>query len=669
MKRAKKFDNQIVYAVYFLSMACLYFGGNIFYGNISFVDVCKFISFLVIDVLIPGMVIMGYFQKDICNKKAILPLAFGIGLIKVWGEFFLSSFCKFTWLGLAVICFVDVLCLTIFGLQLHNRREKNKENRIFYFVPTAFTTVLFLIEFLAVCMRGMLPVKRESAQYDIDVFYWIGNAISLKLGFPPTDFRCVGESYKYHYFSSLILAEISKITNIDVVELCLFFSPFIVVIILSFGMYALLSEEIKNEKIVAWLMLVALLTEGNYSYISHLYLFPFGFDYGIAFGILTVILLMELIKQRREALSLKIMFLAATFIFISTGCKGPVGIVILIGFGILSLWYLIKRRWKEGMVSGFTWLVAFGAAYFIFIYGNVSNGSAKLYIWGAKTIFYKLNGYGMLELLERITEAGLPEIVGLAISLLASLIVRNYVIIALFTIAGIAIIVRVLKKKEVLPLAALEMVGAWGIALTYNTLQSGSSQMYFMMSGYFAITLAGGIVIDSKLNSAKKGWRGLVIGLFALSLWGGYTAYTVIADKALEGIAAMKDEEYDTLFPYQTITKADYDTAIWMRDNLPSDAIVATDLSEENARIPNWIMGVFSEHLIWNSGEYAADKAEVERRKNLIHDIVSGNENICLENEGISYFLETKELEDNLKFEEAIYEDEFYRIWKISEDN
>ena len=221
-----------------------------------------------------------------------------------------------------------------------------------------FILLIFLLDLFSVSFVNTIPGEINGNGYYVDWLFWTGNNLSFTKGFPPQDYRLCGEIFNYHYFSSIIIAQSNFVTGIDTVVLSFYFSFMIPAVLLATVSYTFFSSVLKKREYIVLAMIISLFAEdSSLTFIWHIYFCPFGYDYGYIFGMLSVYVLSELVKKRDTGV--RMISLSAILISMTTGCKGPVGIVILMGFGAVSLYYILQKQYKKGILLGAVWLGAF----------------------------------------------------------------------------------------------------------------------------------------------------------------------------------------------------------------------------------------------------------------------------------------------------------------------
>ena len=499
--------------------------------------------------------------------------------------------------------------------------------------------LLLLICFFVVSFANLLPNEIQNggtAVYYVDWLFWIGNNISMEKSFPVYDYRLYGTSFNYHYFSSIFLAYSSMVTDIDPTILGFYYSPLIPVFLMTAFSYLLISSLVKNKYLKIIALICILFTEGTtITYVWHILFCPFGYDYGYAFGMASVL---YLIYFNREEFSISFLILTIISIALCTGSKGPVSVVILIAFGIDALSKLLMKN-NKGFLYGILWLASFVVIYFVFVKGDYTAISAqKLFIGDLKNAFLN-NRFEMsiyYNLINRFPF--LNKYILAAITSVIYIFQSNPSAITLFVVGTIHFLRNLVKKSyDIINLEILSIT-VWGILLTLISYQQGGSQMYFVMSTIpFSITL--GFQSLEKINKRnKKMLAGFVICIGFLM---GFYNWNKIINNRIE--YSLNYYEKKTMpFTNFSLTKEEYEAYKWLSDHSETNAIVAVDTFNSHGFDSRMTAGVFTERYIWNDGKYSSEIDELERRNDIVNRIMNGDYKAlyALKDEGVDFFVD-----------------------------
>lgn len=575
---------------------------------------------------------------------------------------------------------IVLACCFLFSSK-KNHKETIKFNEVL--IVDCFLTIILLITFFSVSLYYSLPNETGGTSFYIDWPFWITNSISLDRGFPPENVRLAGEVLNYHYFSSIVISQISHVVSIDIVVFSFYFSFIISSVLLVLVSYSLFSSFGINSLLTCVGMWCVLLTGGTtVTQEWHLYFCPFGFDYGYVFLMLTSISMLNGLKKNEFTINR--VFISSILLMMTTGCKGPAGVIALIIAFLITCFLLINGQ-KRAMCWGVIWLSCF-----LFVSGVFINAFSALEIFntqqnvtinplrfiGIKEAYYS-KGY-IIEIASWLRNIGAPDnkfTKGLAIWLY---IYRfNKPAVGLLII-GISIYLVSRKSRTNIGPDRIQVVllisSIIGILLMLVTIQNGGSEMYFAM---YVIPLAVlyGLSMFQKLIKNKGQYKiftyGVVLYLSIIICVGSvYSYYAFFCPMMREGwyrYSGAKENQY-TLY----LTNDEYDAYIWIRDHTEKDAIVAVDsFSDEKKGISRAQLGaMFTERRIWNDGSYCNDLRTSEERKKSVTSLFGGDASqiSILKKADVQYIVQTSDINQiRLKGEGItdIYKNKSTIVYKI----
>ena len=514
---------------------------------------------------------------------------------------------------------------------------------------------LLLFTFAGSFVNSM-PDETGGTGYYVDWPFWAGNNIGFTKAFPGTRFRQVGVPFAYHYFSSLLMAQTSLCTGVEINAVSFYFSGIFGGILLIFSAGFFGTRVLRNRWLVLVFMLAVLFTNGNYTTFTwHILICPFGYDYGYAYGMLTLGALAEILLRKRNR---EYLWVSCVFLAMCTGAKGPVAALVLVCCGVATLYLLIRKEIKTGLLCGFLWLLSFLAIYYIFIMYHEPGrtlASRIEYIGGldvntvTSSSVWLPGVMGELQYGYRI--AGHSRILGL-ISILLYVYRSNKVVALLIGIGFIRILRDLFRKKGDALLYALEASCAVGILLAIYLTQKGGSQMYFMMGMYPMGAMAGLYALDNWFAEEKEkvpqgGNRFAHGALFAVVCLLGMSVSSyseTVIPKFREGFATIRSKltaaDYSMDFWFYA-DREDYEAFVWLKENTPEMTVFAMDSFENayGAETP-MMAGVFSGRYVWNEQKYVR-LAEAEARNRIMDGLDADPEGTLqtLRENGVSYLL------------------------------
>lgn len=614
-----------------------------------------FFMFQFFCVYMQGLLILEGLRINLPDEISKTAYRYGIGLTMLVPEYYLFQLLrigKFSWvLPLAIgIGGCIYLYLKDERIVKSNRSKETKtkpdldENRTFgWIVCLSFLFLVYVVDFLTVSLVNTLPSENGGTGYYVDWLFWVGNAISFLKGLPVQNFRLVGIDFRYHFFSSIVIAQISQMTGIDVTIIAFYFSFIIVSVIMVLIAYVLFRLFTENKVMLALSMLLMFFT-GDKGVTSqwHYYFCPFGYDYGLAVGMLSIC---YLFLKRSEEWKGRDIIISSVLIAATTGFKAPIAVIILVGFGMEGVWLLTHSKLKTAFMAGASWLAAFVATYYVFI-ANRSRELTKTY-YGIQKAFEN-NLYGMEVYNNILSVIPLPSRVGKVIAFLISTITANR---AILVFLGIAAVIYIFRKKLIrYELAMLLLMVITGVYLTSAFLMGGGSQMYFIMAVLpYAICFSIPAVEDFfKTEDFLK--KTVVITVLCYSFAFGIRHWENNFEKlAWQGINAVEgnltyenyQEDYSYTYAGSFYLSKDFlEVYDWIRDNTEDDCIIAA----QGAR-GDLVSGVFTQRFIWNDGTYCdAWIDEVDRRNEIISmldDPLTFDKGVEeLKSGGVSYYVE-----------------------------
>ncbi len=626
-----------------------------------------FFLFQLFDVFVPGLALLCLLRKTSnSDTMPIIAWSYVGGIL-----FLLLEYLLIMALNLSdYACIVGILAPIISAFVI-KKKEAITCDADSYFVLLLLAATM-IISFFSVTYQNPLPTMYGKTTYDKDFLFWVGNSISFTKGLPVQSFRLVGSRLYYHYFSNVVIASASLITGIDVYTLSYSFSFIVPCILLSTGAHVLV-KKVTDNKLLSFIGIVGiLLCEGSTTFLTnHLYFCAFGFDYGYALSMLGISLLMDMVKSNDY--SCKNIIITSIMIMLITGFKGPNGIVILMGFGIVSIALLIKKEWKKGLICGFCWLFSFLFVYCFFIadvFSSVArtNGLELLGLGGA----FDKNSWAIAiftDLLNKgFSDNAVTRIVAIALYVFRS----NRLSILLLILCSLEQVICLFNKKTRLTSISLIMICVWGIALTVLTHQDGNSQMYFAMSAVPFGIAAGIDTIDRIIKNNRIALLVVCLVLALVSFDDVRRCYKERIVPEINNSIAVRNGEGHFGDDRYTFTVDEYNAALWLKENTNQNSYIALDEFEYDGFRKEEGFGVFSERFIWNDGQYD-NETERNRRRNLVAKLISGDMEVIsdLNNENVEYIIITNKINKDFELNEDMaklkYNNGGYRIYQLKD--
>lgn len=375
-------------SVILLLFCCVYMAAITFIGGLKYIDSILFLLFQIFIIFLPGYAIYlatGLLEEGKERKKSNI-VKLGLTYLYGWiSNLFLYILIVTTgiiykipdiiiWLLVtSVSCLVIIYILKRKGITISETDETsprdydNSQGKHGEIICIVYFVIYLIVEFITYTGNNFIPVRTERSSMFGDVCYWIGNTIELTKGFPPHDFRHYPQPYNYHYLSSMQMALVTLLTEIRPVIAGIFYNSVQVAYLLIFGLYSLFSRLTKgNNRIVVSLMALFLFSCGfeNITYSTntwHMYIVPFGFDYGLAFLIWGLYFALDFYEYDKIRAPLLIKY--ALMIVVISGVKGPAGLILLAVFGIVCIEKIFKKDLRRGIGAGAVLILAFAVVY------------------------------------------------------------------------------------------------------------------------------------------------------------------------------------------------------------------------------------------------------------------------------------------------------------------
>lgn len=611
-----------------------------------------FFLFQLVCVYMQGLLILSWLHISLPDEISKTAYCYGVGLIMLIPEYYL-----FQLLHIGKLSWILSLLIGIGGcVYLHLKNKKtvgsgrkketktksaSNENKAFGWTACLFFLFLiYVVDFLTVSLVNTLPNENGGTGYYVDWLFWIGNAISFLKGLPVQNFRLVGTDFRYHHFSSIVIAQISRMTGIDVTILAVYFSFIIVAVIMVLIAYVLFHRFTENKIMLVFCMLLMFFT-GDRGVTSewHYYFCPFGYDYGLVIGMLSIC---YLLLKRSEGWKGRDIILSSVLIAALTGFKAPIAVIILAGFGMEGLWLLTHRKFKTAFIAGASWLGAFATIYYAFI-ASRSRNLTKTY-YGIQRAFER-SPYGMEVYNNILSVTPLPSRIAKILAFLISTITANR---AIFVFFCIAVMIYIFRKRLIrYELAILMLMVITGVYLTSAFIMDGSSQMYFLMAALpYAICFSIPAIEDFiKTENLLK--KAVIVTILCYSLAFGIRCWETIFEKlawqginTVEGNLLYEDYQKDYSYSCYYVSKDFLEAYDWIRENTEDDCIIAAHGGRGDL-----LSGVFTQRFIWNDGTYCDTAlSEVDRRNEIISmldDPLTFDKGMeALKSGGVSYYVE-----------------------------
>lgn len=658
--------------------------------DISIMHAISFVGFEIFGIFSIGFSIVHIMKIKDEDRIKLFGLAYALG----YGAsilLYLISFFALGYTGFRIFFIIIMIGSFIFNFYV-----KKKQG---YFVQASksglFPVVIFIIilsfQLFSFALNNCSTIYLGENSYYVDLLHWASDAVTFTKKFPPINFRGMSSKrYYYHYFSAIQVAVSSMVTGIPVFNFVMGFSFIQSAWLLVSSTYIFFNEIMHNRFFICAGMILTLFSTGQdyYSWItpaSHMYIAPFGYDIGIAFGMLAFVVFIRQIKNKK--LNIKYFILSMGLFFVCAGVKGPVSCIVLVMFGSGCI-YLLLNSDKQGKISALVYgtilLLVFVFVFAVFTNGLLTGDSKTEQFLTAETE----NTILMQPQVSAIHDIFIQQfslVGGQLLFLIYYIILANPAIYMCVLLGGI---VHLCEHEKIEFIDVILSIGVIvGILLTRSLKLIGFSQIYFIMAT-FPFAVAFGLrgfqncyELKLKRNSRKEWLWGIKViicffatigvGLFINSMYfmpqvtSGYkkALYSLglseMRDFYLDGSHGIVEcTELDDIgrkdYHYIVINDEERKAAEWIRENTESNCIIMSNLINSNVYGYNYLIGILAERWIWLEDE------------ELVYRLANGEDVLDqLSKKGIQYLLLEKTEENLSNIVKTVYSNNHVIIVEI----
>ena len=573
----------IISVIFFMTISAEYFGASIPYIFI-------FIIYVVVYIQIPGDILIDSLHLQYDNLFSQKLIAFFSGCAILIIEYYCFSIICSTW---GIILLNPSISIIYIGIKMHNQGIKNTFNvkgnltikiSMLLFIVLILTLFLFNMQF-----QYMSPEKVEFSSLGQDFVWHMGNINALATSFPPSDPRVGGAPFYYHYFQDLIYGICLKIFGIPADVLHYTCSPYLLTYIFGGSLLAFFKEFCHKGNRAEWYALffvilnfcpmgVAILGEKFTE--SWLNIHIFSNVNCVAFSMAAILIFIVSLKYYKSYQSILISML---IMFMATGLKGPMALVLILGIIIALLSEVIFTRCFDQyqLLLSLGSIFTFGIVYLFVISGFQSGRTPKgtelsismietiqrgpVYNWiinylPDNQIWLYYVGVGVVVLLEMI---GLVSTIAIPYLFYMVLTGKN-----IFTSKC-----KIPWERKVVYFSILIGIGGF---LFVN--QDGFSQIYFLFA-VIPLMYLEVICIIENLVTYSKIKRSIIlatVGIGAIVSISGFmqSSYDICLSAWQKCFGNTKVE---TQYFYTGMLKEEYDGWLWIRNHTSKDSVIATD--------------------------------------------------------------------------------------------
>lgn len=664
----------------FFSFVCLLFCVAVrFLFHFSGIDLLKFLLCQIFAIFLPGLVAGIYIYKE-GTVIEIVSLGYAIGYCINIIEYFVLYTLHLERFSIVLIFIVAVAAVYILlkkQRDLNYGEEKHELALLLIFSGYMLISImLYSANYLSprYNMLGLTEVPK-------DLQFWCSNAVSLKNSFFPNATYFTDATLFYHYFSSMHVGFLSKLTGIDVFSLAFTLYPFGKCILLVGGFNFLLNRfQLEESKL--FLMSLLLFMSGLEGrsvvlYTAHLTVRPFGFDIGMAFGfwyLATFILLI-----RKEKFNLKLCGLNLMFWFVCCGVKMPVAaVLIFVPFFYCCLW-LIQHKFGRafgygGGIVGLFLTVSIVCAGMLRIFSGAQQADGETY----SMLLYSSQDS---EYLNRYAKYG--KLFMLVHNVIHKMYWSHQVLFIVTLFSFIIFLYFIIKKKievnNVILAMILFVTTIIGYIMGVVINAGGRSEMYFSMTAFLPTIVFDAVVIEQVVQEIKiRGQsfrnRFVQMAVVCLGLYGAY--YMIVASWSNVFLDSLKSG-YDMIkgkgsFSEFSFSLDEANACLWIKEHSDSDVIVVNDRTTVGGESEIYYFGIFSERPQYIEATGLLAYVDLKNREISLHDEVAkriylaerlyGNDITAVEElkeAGVRYVIQNDNITPDFLYEEELLEEKY----------
>lgn len=574
--------------------------------QLSVWDFIKFVSFLLFYIIIPGYLFARKIRK-IQNYSVLFALCSISGMSILAGVFIVASFFDILFL----IYWIGPICSVLSGILFFKDLKNHCFEKTAMTVDINFLCVISFFLMYSVTPRalGAFPNLSGDTSIFMDSLYIITNSSAMTGGLFADSLNFPGFLLRYHAVTNLLQACAIRITGISAVQIFLVYWPFFYLPTGLTAIYALITTFRENNRFASLSVFFMFFSEYLTVAIFHLFdletlneklymamgnleayylMLPNGIDIAIP-AILGAAIVM--IKYYREECSTPFaLLLSFLFTGLATGAKAPFGVCICGALTGTILFTILQRKEKQNLLKPVLLLAAsvsgFFIIYFVMIYNPSPMNKSTISLFDLSDARSSLHfEYTYQRLLEYLP----AEMASFFyrheyISLLLMLPVSMFFILPFFMPMFFAWVANRLLDFKNITQSHMLMCGIaiCGLCGHYFIAIDGYSQVYFFFSAIIFIEILGFYwAVDHYKSFHYMTKYVFVILLVFSSFFFLHSAAERIHSSISRTIQIVKyqasGKETTPLPDWDRITAYEYEGMEWLRENTPSDALIAVD--------------------------------------------------------------------------------------------
>ncbi len=426
---------------------------------------------------------------------------------------------------------------------------------------------------------------------------------------------------------------------------------------------------VKNSKAVLFTLFLVMFATGweclaGVTYLWHIYMVPMSFE--IALGFEFVILLLVIIQNSEKRVNLYILTAVAFYLAVCTGTKGPSGMFVVCGIGIMCIyWMFVRKEYTKSLLYGVVTLASFGFVYVSLLatrqQGYVMVSAAEV----AGSVSEAAQAVDAVQVLYGKLSSAAMWLVGYFRYIF---LVNPWTFVPAILFSIYQIVRRAISIEQIIMLVLVVI----GSILGYHIQYEGASQMYFTLAVCpFAAVLAG-TGVDNIFNLCEmtgKFRKIMVNSTFVILLFViGYVTITGnckrrLSDHIRIGLAILRDEPYEQTGWNWIMSQNEYQAYDWIRENTETDAVFLSDTFFINGYHSYYYPGVFTERRIFfyrNDGDIEPGRACYDGDERAVG---------ILKEKGIDYIIQNKYRSPGFRLSETlgenVFENEEMAVYKL----
>ncbi len=541
-----------------------------------------FVLFIIFYMQLPGLCVLRLMKIHMAHISTTMVLGLFTGWATVIIQYFITEL-----IHTNILLYVLGPILSILWIVSTIHSGGLEFNFSFSRLSTAFV-VFFGLALLYSLLNNqyiyLSPKVSDFIYINPDKGYHMGLINSLSHGWPLVSPWVQGRIIHYHVFTEIMYSVPVRLFGIPADTLLLSCGPFLTTYAFCSSLYSVFREFTAKPKRAGLYCLILLLSNifiAKGPDDSLAFFFVFRNENATGFGISCMFALIILFRywydsfRANEKFLMKLLILTV-FIMLLTGLKGPMGLVMI---GAIWGTYVIGRIMRKVSAKTVLPILLITAGFliiYIFILGSKgqSNGSGTsifAFATVADIAFYKPALVAMLK------SFGLPKLIRLSILLVVFTTFTLTAFLVPFTVGYIREIFLVFSGRKNYDFTRVMIYAACfvGFICMFLLNYSGHSQVYF---GYVAIFLVPLISIwfleDTEANKIFPIRVVKVIFIVMLVL----SSFTLMIHYAkMIGDAVDCADNRFGYSRYKSISSEEYSAMVWIRNNTPEDALLATD--------------------------------------------------------------------------------------------